>query len=138
MKVDKYDIYFRVIPLFQNWSEKSFMAEESNKKRYKYYCAIASMKEGKEEKIFLKKSNDKDLYYNMKDVNIGDILMMSEWDSYKQRQLKWYGIVWKKDDKQMIIIDYWLCTSLRRTYKVKELLDSYNIEELYQQYLNEK
>lgn len=136
MILEEYDIYFFEFSLWNGWSEDTIIKEEKNQKRYKYYYAISTMNGGKEEKKFLEKSNDTGLYYNFCEVKVGDIILVSEWDSRKKRQTKYYQIVTAKDDNHVVIIGYYGNTSLRRTYKLKTLLDCLDVEQLYLQYIN--
>lgn len=78
----------------------------SNTKKFSNYMAIINRlnDDGTENRTYLPELNG-DLYFNVKDVKKGDILVASCWNKYKKRQNKCYYIVLEINDDEMTIDD---------------------------------
>ena len=95
------------IELFQrNIAECLEPLNYSNRKKYNNYMAIINglNSDGTEDRTYLRELDD-DLYFNVKDVKKGDIIVASSWNRYKNRQEKCYYIVLDITDDEMTIDD---------------------------------
>lgn len=111
------------IPLFQrNMTDYVEPLNYRNYKRYENYMAIVNGldSEGKEERTYLNRLDEEDLFFNAKDVKAYDIIIACCWDNYKRRKSKSYYIVLDINDDQMTL-DNGHTTYLKTVKALKEL-----------------
>lgn len=112
-----------IVPLFNSWMEDSVEpCDWRNWKRFENYFASVTMnEEGKEDRIYMPESSERDLFFCVKDLHEGDIAVASRWDKRKSRQRKNYYIVLSKTTTELILcsgygdIDF---STYRKTFKV--------------------
>ena len=104
------------IPLFKSWAEDNIEPCTWERKKYKNYCAVVTLNDdGKEERTYFEISKERDLFFQFKDVKVGDIIVASCWNVYKCRQSKLYYIVEKITADIVQLSDPY--TTYRKAYK---------------------
>lgn len=89
--------------IFENWLiENIEPCDWSNYSRYRNYLAITTKDEnGEYEREFLKQSKNKDEYFNVAPVKVGDILWANCWDDRKRRGRNWFYVVIEKTNDEL-------------------------------------
>lgn len=108
------------ISLFKGWMEDNISpCDFSNDKKYHNYLAVVSLDDdGNETRKYCDISDESDLYFNVSNLNVGDIVVVGCFNKYKKRTCKKYYIIIAKDTESITFSDEY--TTYRKAYKAQQ------------------
>lgn len=108
------------ISLFKGWMEDNISpCDFSNDKKYHNYLAVVSLDDdGNETRKYCDISDESDLYFNVSNLNVGDIVVVGCFNKYKKRTVKKYYIIIAKDTESITFSDEY--TTYRKAYKAQQ------------------